>query len=148
MDGAHLRHSPEITVKTSARMKGRATAGLSAHLRGFLGSCDPLVESAASLRRRYMARRYFREAWTHHKEGTRSDGAVGANLKQTAELSGTDPGTLRLALEQEPTWAKALMVSSLEAEVTRDVSGESCSQPLPEAVLCLRSMLRLMNLAR
>jgi hypothetical protein len=148
VDGAHLRHSPEITVKTSARMEGRVTAGLSAHLRGFHGSCDPLVESAASLRRRYTARRYFRQAWTYHKEGKHSDGAVDANLRQSAELSGADPETLRLVLEREPTWAGALTKSGIETEVTKPVSGEPCSQPLAEAVPCLRSLLSSFYAAR
>ena len=54
--GAHLRHSPAVRVRTSARMSGRATGGLSDAFSQWTAVAaahrEPLVESAADAERR------------------------------------------------------------------------------------------------
>ena len=88
---------------------------------------DPHVEPAALLRRRFTSRRCFREAWRKYKDG-RSAGAIGTSLKKAAELSGSDPHVLQLALKRAPTWAGALMASGIDAQVLKHARAGERSQ--------------------
>ena len=115
--------------------------GLSAHLRGFDNHPSRLVDSAALLSRRLMARRFFRSAWMGYRQGNGLVAATAADIRKAAALSGLDPQLMRFALEQESAFNGALRACDLESHVARQLSEKVCSQPLVEAVRGLRSIL-------
>ena len=64
---ARFRHSPQVTVQTSARVEGRTGLGLSTQINEWTvmgeNGDEYLVESAAAIERRLIARRNLRNLW-------------------------------------------------------------------------------------
>lgn len=90
---ARFHHSPRVKVTTSARMKGRATAGLSARLsqlKMMAQNRQPvLVESADLIKARFLLRRWLRYLWNEQQAGKTHPAkilAVAQKLDLTSEL--------------------------------------------------------------
>lgn len=103
--GARVRHSPLMRVTTSARQRGRAALGLADRLTQFqtLGQRQQsfLVESAAAIEARVLARRDLHRYWRQY-----STGQPGADLAPLAARLALPLADLQRAIEQSTAWGE------------------------------------------
>ncbi len=106
--GARVRHSPLMRVTTSARQCGRASLGLADRLSQFqsLGQTQQsfLVEPAAAIEAKLLARRDLRCYWQHYSTGQSLSVLASPQLVQLATRLAVPLAALQKAIELASSW--------------------------------------------
>lgn len=106
--GAKVRHSPLMRVTTSARQCGRASLGLADRLSQFqtLGQTQQsfLVEPAAAIEAKLLARSDLRRYWQHYSTEQSLSVLAPPQLVQLATRLAVPIATLQKAVELASSW--------------------------------------------
>ncbi len=108
--GAKVRHSPLMRVTTSARHQGRATLGLADRLSQFQAMGQRrqsfLVESAAEIKAKLLARRDLRRYWVQATSDQFRAALAPQRLAQLATRLAVPMADLHQAIEQSLTFGE------------------------------------------
>jgi hypothetical protein len=140
---ARFRHSPAVRVYTSARVLGRAQAGLSHRLAQLeqLGKTHQpmLVESAFVLENRFRLRRELRQVWQETKAGEKLQSST---LISMAKKLGIDPGWLGDTIFFTPTFGLLVQQIGRQQQVQiTDYFNSDYKVDIKIAIADLRSLI-------
>ncbi|MBE9137636.1 glycosyltransferase [Nodosilinea sp. LEGE 07088] len=146
--GAKVRHSPLMRVTTSARQQGRASLGLADRLTQFQTLSQHqqpfLVEPAAAIEARLIARRDLRSYWQQFAMGHPLSVFAPQRLVQLATALAVPLAEFQPILEQASSWGDIYQQVERCQQVTGWWQQQWGTVPIEEAIAALR--LRLHSL--
>ncbi len=133
---ARIRHSPQVRVTTSARLRGRVEVGLSSQLRVWQNhsqkSTLPQVPSCAFLEHTLRLRAKLRGLWHQSQSGIFRYG------QDVDALATLHPGKLKRSLQNQTYWGSFLQQIQFSQTRAKHFPRSQRMQALPDAVAALR----------
>ena len=145
LDDRSIRHAPDVRVRTSARLDGRAEVGLSWQLREWsrqlpdgLGPrvIDPVIEAD-----RWALRRGLRTLWRDARRQSPAATATAESVEQAADALQIDPEWLTARLGSTRTFGRLWEDIELVRK-TAPSFGQDRLVPMEDALHALRQLVR------